>query len=70
MQAIITVFKTEFKGKEQLPDQLQALAKTVKDLDDVMIYRPHAGKLIIFLTFLNENNIAYGTHFNTLAEGE
>jgi hypothetical protein len=65
MQAIVTVFKSELKDKEELTLRLGTLTKDVQDVGDAFIYRPHAGGLISFLTVLYENGVAYGTHFNT-----
>jgi hypothetical protein len=68
MQAVVTIFKSELKDKEHLVESIMSFVDDIKDLDDVLVYRPPAGKLITFLTFLNKNQINYGTHFNTHEE--
>jgi hypothetical protein len=65
MQAIVTVFKNELKDRDELTERLRSLTKDVQDVGDALIYRPHAGGLISFLTVLYENGVTYGTHFNT-----
>lgn len=66
VKAIITIFKTEFTGKDSRC--LDGLYDDVKDIGDVMIYRPARGKLFEFLNVLRANKIAYGTHFDSLSD--
>jgi hypothetical protein len=69
MQAIITIFKTEFEGKEQVKEILIDLTEDVKTVSDAYIFSPRAGRLFDLLNVLRRNKIIYGTHFNSTSEG-
>jgi hypothetical protein len=65
VRAIITIFKAEFVGKQQINSLLMDMCTQVKDVEDASIYSPKSGRLFEFLNILRDNKIAYGTHFNT-----
>jgi hypothetical protein len=68
MSAIVTVFKSELEEKTHLVPVLIKLSKEVKELNDAYVYRPRTGSLMQFLTLLNEKDISYGTHFNSMPD--
>jgi hypothetical protein len=45
---------------------LISLSAEIKELGDASVYSPKEGKLMQFLSLLNEKNITFGTHFKTL----
>jgi hypothetical protein len=65
MNAIVTVFKEEFKGKENTLKTIELLCDHLSEVAQAIIIIPKGGKLINVLNVLNDNKIAYGTHFNT-----
>jgi hypothetical protein len=65
MNAIITVFKSEFDEKSHVLAVLHSMAKEVKEIDQAYAIIPQSGSLMHLLTFLKEKNIVYGTHFNS-----
>jgi hypothetical protein len=65
MQAIITVFKTEFEGKEYIASRLKDMVEEVKLMSGAYIFSPSPGRLFELLDVLKENKINYGTHFDS-----
>jgi hypothetical protein len=65
MQAIITVFKTEFEGKEHIASRLKDMVDEVRLMSGAYILSPNPGKLFELLNILKENKITYGTHFDS-----
>jgi hypothetical protein len=65
MRAIISVFKTEFEGKEHIAPGLKELIEEVKLVSGAYILSPKAGKLFSLLNVLKDNKINYGTHYDT-----
>ena len=65
MQAIVSVFKAEFKSKQDILEKVKRLSVTTEVLDAFVIV-PNIGNLYNVLNLLKENNINYGTHFNTI----
>jgi hypothetical protein len=68
MNAIITVFKIEFKDKKEIEILLPEMSDEVKEISDAFIYSPKPGKLMQFLSILKNHKIAYATHFNSRLE--
>ena len=68
MKAIVTVFKRELEGKDQLQERLLRLILETQEVGDAFIYRPKSGSLMEFLLLLKANKISYGTHFDTLED--
>jgi hypothetical protein len=66
MQVMVTVFKSEFIGKESLSPILSALSASTAEIESAMIFIPKPGKLMELLTLLSTHKIVYGTHFDTL----
>jgi hypothetical protein len=67
VNAIVTIFKSEFKDKPSIEAKLQTIS-SVTELGEAKIYLPDGGKLIEFLTMLKDNSISYGTHFKSSFE--
>lgn len=65
MRAIITIFKAEFTGKEDIGMQLTILCDEVKEVGDAYVYSTRPGKLFEFLNIVKTHHIAYGTHVNS-----
>jgi hypothetical protein len=65
MHAVITIFKVEFIGKEELKNGLLNFSADIRELGEAYIIAPLSGELFHLLNFLKENKISYGTHFNT-----
>lgn len=68
MRAIVTIFKSEFEGKEGIANAIIAVSET-KDIGEAFVLIPQPGKLFELLNLLKDNNIQYGTHFNSVNEG-
>jgi hypothetical protein len=66
MQAIITVFKGEFEGKDDVRSRISELTEDVKMVADAYVFSPRPGKLFDLLNILRNNKITYGTHFNSV----
>jgi hypothetical protein len=66
MSAIVTVFKEEFKGKENTLKTIELLCDHLSEVAEAVIIVPKGGKLVNVLNELNDHKIAYGTHFNTV----
>ena len=65
MNAIVTVFKKEFEGKDHLIATASLIAET-KDIDEAVVFIAKPGKLFELLHLLRNNQINYGTHYNTV----
>jgi hypothetical protein len=66
MQVMVTVFKSEFIGKESTKEILSALTASTSEVESAMIFIPKAGKLMELLTLLSDRKIVYRTHFDTM----
>jgi hypothetical protein len=66
MQAIITVFRAEFEGKDDVKSRVSELTEDLKIVGDAYIFSPRPGKLFDLLNILRNNRITYGTHFNNV----
>ena len=62
MRAIVTVFKIEFLGQDNILKKAELMAET-KDIGEAIILIPLPGKLFELLNLLKDNRINYGTHF-------
>jgi hypothetical protein len=67
MNTIVTVFKDELSGKENVLGVIELLADHITQVAEAIVIVPKAGKLANLLNELTDNGIAYGTHFNTAA---
>lgn len=65
MDAIVTIFKSEFKDKPDVFTDLNAICPNVQQVDDAYIVKPTPGTLFEILNFLKQNKINYGTLFDT-----
>jgi|GEM_PF-3094111 hypothetical protein len=67
---IVTVYKSEFLGKESIKGRLSELSADIKEIHDALAFRPRPGVLMEFLAVLRENRINYGTHFNSTEQSD
>lgn len=58
MRFVITIFDTEFKGREEVEDRARMLCDTNK-IVGARLYIPRSGMLIDFMKLLWANNIHY-----------
>jgi hypothetical protein len=66
MRAVITVFRTEFEGKDDVKLMVGELTDDFKIAEDVYMLSPRPGKLFDLLSILRENKISYRTHFDSV----
>lgn len=68
MNTIITVFKSEFNGKEQILEELEECCAVMGEVASAIIISPRSGKLFQTIELLRSNKVVYRTHFDTLPE--
>ena len=65
MAAIITVFKTELIGKDDVLPLIEELSDDLVEIALAYTFSPKSGKLYELLNHLKERKVVYGTHFNS-----